>query len=168
MKTTLLAQGYHGEVCVTLIYLDTEMPNELEYEEEKEYIARIKSDLFKKILFPLHEEICFGTGEQINANGDKEISWVKDIYLEAYKVSDYDREVIIDLFKKYPLTEREEKPDLGMADIDSPLFRARAETQGFHYLDVFGEQIMYSEVDGKGIDKRIEETLLSDTANEES
>lgn len=133
-----LKTGYKGEVSLSLIYLDSEKPEDLDYEEEEDYTIQLEREMYSKIIFPLHEELRFELGEYVDRNGNEKFGPYKDVYVKIYNVDDYDRAIIVDLFRKYPLTEREQKPNLGMADIFSPRFRARAETQGFHYLDIFG------------------------------
>ena len=47
---------------------------------------------------------------------------------------------MIDLFKKHPITERKRrKNDLGLAGALSLVYETRAETPGFHYLDIFSD-----------------------------
>lgn len=129
-----LEDGYNGYIDITFIYLDDEA---VDVENTKWATVAM---LEKKFFYPLHEEIEFGTGSYQGADGQ----WyskggVKDVYFISYHVDDYERKVAIDLFKKTPITERAAKPEArSMADAFSLQYKTRAETTGFHFLDIFG------------------------------
>lgn len=138
-----LREGYTGYAAVNFIYLDDKQA--VESLSEDGLIAReeaLRKEVKEKLIKPLHEEIEFGKGSYEGEDG----KWyskggIKDAYFTTYYVDDYERKVAIDLFKKMPLTERAAKPEArSIAEAFSLEYKTRAETMGFHFLDIFGKK----------------------------
>lgn len=139
-KEFFLKQGYTGKVYTTFIYLDdyVEESEEDKFDEEKrnqesERREECLQKLRHELVYPLHEEIQFGYSK---LSYDGELG-LKIAYLYLYDAKEYDRKIIIDLFKKHPLTEVDRMPELGFDNVFSLLYYTRSETPGFRYIDIF-------------------------------
>lgn len=139
-----LRNGYNGYVAVTLI--------NLKKEEEK-----INYKALQDLAFKIDELVGVGIhDERVEDENRKpkiksKTKWI-NLYVYYYDIDDYDRKVVVDLFKKHPITQHDKaKSVLGLADIYSLSQVTRAETPGFHYLDIYarprliGSKIYYSE-----------------------
>ncbi len=129
-----LREGYREVVDITFIYLDDEA-----VDVERSKWATL-SMLENKFFYPLHEQISFEHKDTTLKDGTKAEGNIKNGYVYIYNMNEADRKVVVDLFRKNALTERAKRPRLdGMADVFSLQYVTRAETQGFHFLDIFGK-----------------------------
>ncbi len=138
-----LKEGYAGYVDVTLIYLDDKAnrKNNLKREELEKQDEEFLKKITESILKPLHQQIHFGFSKSTTYREGSLGDGSTEPHIYKYYVNDYDRKVIVDLFKRYPITEYERMPDKpGLGDVFSLQYITRAETPGFHYLDIFGEK----------------------------
>lgn len=136
-----LKYGYTGKVYITLIYLSEEPFDKLkdDFDVKIKYFNEVKEELMNKVVEPLNEVFDF---ESSPSKG------YKTAYIYLYHVNEYDKKIIIDLFKKHPITEREDDPELELYNVFSLIYKTRAETPGFHYIDIFAELNSDSELKG--------------------
>lgn len=124
-----IRKGYTGSVDVTLIYLKTEG-------EETNYKA------LQDVIFKIDEQIGLGLYTDIAPEAKKDGSR-KTVDVYSYDIDEYRRKVVVDLFKKHPLTEYDRNEDQeGFSDVFSLDQVTRAETPGFHYLNIFGKSVL--------------------------
>ncbi len=148
-KDHFLSRGYKNYATITLIYLEIEGKEHYKKEGDNEWDAQphhpfqewFDYNKFihacrKDILLPLHQDIKLGGYEYYGGRS------FKDVHLKVYHVSDYERRVIVDLFRKYPLNECKPHPKPeSIGSVFSTQYTQRAETQGFHYIDIFAELV---------------------------
>lgn len=129
-----LREGYREVVDITFIYLDDEA---VDVEDTKWATVSL---LKKKFFYPLHEKISFEHRDTTLQDGTKAEGNIKNGYVYIYNMNEADRKVVVDLFRKNALTERAKRPRTEkIADVFSLQYVTRAETQGFHFLDIFGK-----------------------------
>lgn len=122
-------QGYNGSVHVILIDLDTgEDP--LSKERKDQIMNTIRGWIDGDYEY---KPVVGGTAV---AEGG-----FRNVEIKRFEIDDYGRKVVVDLFKRYRLTERNRRPDdLGLDGVWSDIYDKRAETPGFHYLDIFAKE----------------------------
>lgn len=122
-------QGYNGSVNVILIDLDTgENP-----------LSKERKDKIRNTV----QSWVDGGYEYIEDKGGTAVieGGFRYVEIKRFEIDDYGRKVVVDLFKRYRLTERNRRPnDLGLAGVWSDIYDKRAETPGFHYLDIFAKE----------------------------
>lgn len=150
-----IKNGYFGNVNITLIYLKNKEDKKIDYESLQELVYKI--DELVKIGW--HSIVRGKDGQKKDSNGDSTVEYgTRKVYVYYYDIDDYGRKVIIDLFKKYPLTEHSsDKRVLGLADIYSLSQITRAETPGFHYIDIFATTAEYYDEFNKDLSEYIYE-----------
>ena len=132
-KKNFLNDVYIGDYNINLIYLQEE--NEVvDYDALKRIAERVLNIINRQ------------------AKGGKEADERDDLYVHFYTVSKEDRAVVKALFERDKITEsyfREET----LANMFTDMWLTRTETDGFHYLDVYGDRADFGLRGGGEIDE---------------
>lgn len=119
----------NGMVSITLLYLKSE-DEKIDYPKLRGLIKQISDEIQLGRFENNHlspEERGIGIGNQ-------------KMYVYYYDIDKHGRRVVLDLFEKYPMTERDMRSEnLSIAESLSIDQETRVETPGFHYLDMFAQ-----------------------------
>ncbi|MDO4719095.1 MAG: hypothetical protein Q4A78_00390 [Peptostreptococcaceae bacterium] len=64
----------------------------------------------------------------------------RNLRIHSFLIDEYGKKVVKDLFRRHPLTERDNNPALNFRNVFADTYDIRSETEGFLYLDIFAEK----------------------------